>query len=113
MTIQELRDATKSMRNGDAFQAQQIDLTNLSESELAFLAICQLLYREENGFATPGETFVCSLIFAYSRHPLTSALITSELAAFEDNYRSAIAGAKKLVQEYMVEFLPKEERLAA
>jgi hypothetical protein len=80
----------------EAYAAKQLNITQASETEKAFLAVCQMAYREQIG---PGELFVRNVIETYARTALTPRSVRGICKDFMDVFEEVRSQSRKSVQD--------------
>ena len=99
---------SRQMQKGyEGYEARQarigatLDLKDLGDSERAFLATCQKIYRRDRGSITPFEEFFSGLIVRVEvgMWP-TPDDVAVELGTFKENFEDARECAGKFVEAY-------------
>jgi hypothetical protein len=85
----------------DARIAATLDLKDLGDSERAFLATCQKLYRRHSGCTSPFEEFFWSLVLDVERgHWPTPDDVARELETFKDDFDDMSRWARYFLEAY-------------
>ena len=81
--------------------AATLDLKGLSDSERAFLATCQRIYRRHTGCTSPFENFFWSLAFSVQcgNWP-TPDDVAEELGSFKENFADVVRWAHDFYEAY-------------
>jgi len=81
--------------------AATLILMNINDTERAFLATCQKLYRQERSCETPFEEFFEGLVICVQARGLpTPADVEQSLETFRQNWESMKESSRKFLEAY-------------
>lgn len=106
-TLKELRDAVRDLGSGkhdagalEAYLATFLRTEALADEERAFLAVCQLIRRRNDGDRTPGEQLIVQLVNGYAREALKPPGVIDATVRFTAGYQALVRSAERMLSDY-------------